>query len=152
MDATPYRDALVRSLKRRLRDQSTAEDIAQEAFVRLLATPRNVEHPQAYLFRIASNVAYEVGVRERRDVVIFNSRLTADVVDFTDVGDAIDRERLLEGLLSVLPPLYASMLVMKKHGGLSMEEIARDLGVSVHTVKKYLTRAVAHCRAVSRSE
>ena len=67
--------------------------------------------------------------------------------DATDVGDTIATEQKLRFLLSKLPPLYAAVLVMKKRDGKSMEEIARELQLSAHTMKKYLCRALSRCRA-----
>jgi RNA polymerase sigma factor (sigma-70 family) len=62
-------------------------------------------------------------------------------------GERINMERQLESVLAQLPPLHAAILVMKKRDGLSMEEIASELGISIHTVKKYLCRAMAQARA-----
>src|ERR1700752_588546 len=43
------------------------DDVAQEVFLRLLRYERTelVEHPQAYLFKVASNVAAEWAIRAR---------------------------------------------------------------------------------------
>ncbi len=43
------------------------DDVAQEVFLRLIRYPRSelVEHPQAYLFRMAANVAAERAMRAR---------------------------------------------------------------------------------------
>src|SRR5687768_14022872 len=43
------------------------DDVAQEVFLRLMRYPRSelVEHPQAYLFRMAANVAAERALRAR---------------------------------------------------------------------------------------
>jgi RNA polymerase sigma factor (sigma-70 family) len=65
--------------------------------------------------------------------------------------EQIHQERLVKAVLAQLPPLYAAILVMKKRDGLSYEEIARALQISVHTVKKYLFRAVAQARAANWS-
>jgi RNA polymerase sigma factor (sigma-70 family) len=45
-----------------------------------------------------------------------------------------------------LPPIYQSILLMRKRDGLSHGEIAQKLGISIHTVRKYLTRAITECR------
>src|SRR5690606_5505228 len=53
--------------------------------------------------------------------------------------------------LSDMPPLYASVLILCKRDGLSHQEIADELDISIHTVRKYLTRAVLRCRAESEA-
>lgn len=150
-----YGKALHRYLMRRLANAESAHDLAQETYLRLVRLEHSelVRAPQAYVFRIASNLIYEKKLREQREVVTFDSRL----VDYASdrVGDPmssqpderINMERQLESVLAQLPPLYAAILVMKKRDGKSMEEIAQELDISVHTVKKYLFRAVAQCRA-----
>lgn len=149
-----YGPALHRYLVRRLSDAQTARDLAQEVYVRLLGIPNDelLRSPQAYVFRIASNLVYERYMRERRAVVRFDSRTIDHIAeqvhdpDAQEPGEQIDIERQLERLLGELPPLYAAILTLKKHEGMSYEEIARELNISVHTVKKYLAHAIATCR------
>jgi len=52
----------------------------------------------------------------------------------------------LENILSGLPAIYQSILLMRKRDGLKHAEIAQKLGISIHTVRKYLTRAITECR------
>jgi RNA polymerase sigma-19 factor, ECF subfamily len=151
-----YAKSLHRFLMRRLSSAEGARDLAQEVYLRLVRVPQNhlIRYPQAYLFRIASNLVYELQLRERRDPVTFDSR----IVDYAaqrvsdpaqGPGEQISLERQLESMLARLPPLYAAILVMKKRDGLSYEEIARELGISIHTVKKYISRAVAQVRTTN---
>ena len=150
-----YGKALHRYLMRRLSNQQNAQDLAQEAYLRLVRMENTdlVRAPQAYLFRIASNLVYEFRMRERRDVVTFDSRMVESAAERVsdpaamEPGERINMERQLESVLAQLPPLYAAILVMKKRDGLSLQEIASTLDISIHTVKKYLFRAVAQARA-----
>ena len=52
----------------------------------------------------------------------------------------------LEKILVTLPPVYQSVLLLRKRDGLNHAEIAEKLGISIHTVRKYLTRAMTECR------
>jgi RNA polymerase sigma-70 factor (ECF subfamily) len=149
-----YGPALHRYLMQRLVNAETARDLAQETYLRLL----RVEHaeliraPQAYVFRLAANLVCELYLRERRDVVRFDSRLVDNAAEcvsdpiVADPAERIDIDRQLDFVLAQLPPQYAAILVMKKRDGRSIEEIAHELSLSVHTVKKYLCRALALCR------
>jgi RNA polymerase sigma-70 factor (ECF subfamily) len=147
-------EALHRYIRRRVGNAQRAQDLAQEAYLRLLRFEgfELISAPQAYLFRIASNLINEWVTRERRDAVTFNSWLserasqrTSDI-EVTDPAEYFDRQQQIDGALAQLPQLYAAILVMKKRDGFSMEEIASELDLSVHTVKKYLTRALTRCR------
>jgi RNA polymerase sigma-19 factor, ECF subfamily len=149
-----HRKALQEYLMRRLSSAQNAQDLAQEAYLRLLSVEdaELVRQPHAYLFRIASNLVYEYRLRERNDVVTFNSQAVDHFaeqpqhVSLEDLGDRLNVERQLETALAQLPPLYRAILVMRKRDGLSYSEIAQALGISIHTVKKYLLRAVTQCR------
>ena len=57
--------------------------------------------------------------------------------------------RKLKNVLEHQPRLYRAVLLMRKRDGMSHAEIAEKLSVSVHTVHKYLTRAVEACRKAS---
>jgi RNA polymerase sigma factor (sigma-70 family) len=146
---------LQRFLTRRLQSAENAQDLAQEAYLRLLHLDRGefVRKPQAYLYRIASNLVYEFRLRERNQPVTFDSEALDDAAErtaeplATEASDRMEIEQQLESILADLPPLYRAVLVLRKRDGLSYLEIARTLDISVHTVKKYLARAVAQCRS-----
>ena len=146
---------LQRFLVQRLRSAEDARDIAQEAYLRLLRVESTelVRKPQAYLYRIACNVIYEFKLRAERDPVTFDSevveRLTEESIQLPtdDLSDRLHRAQAIERILSQLPPTYRAVLILRKRDGLSYHQIAKILDLSPHTVKKYLARALAQCRA-----
>jgi RNA polymerase sigma-70 factor (ECF subfamily) len=149
-----YHAGLHRFLMQRLRSTQNAQDLAQETYLRLLRVDNHelVRKPQAYLYRIASNLVYEFKLRERNDPVAFDSEAferaaeSSPAVSVIDSSEAVGFAQQLESVLGQLPPLYRAVFVLRKRDGMSYSEIARTLDISVHTVKKYLARAVAQCR------
>ena len=156
MVARTFGKPLHRYLVRRLKDAQQARDVAQDAFERLLHVQDAgiIRAPQAYLFRIASNLIWDLRQRERNSVVIFDSRIADRQADrvagcaMNELGEQISAGEQLEAMLARLPPLYSAVLIMRKRDGASYEEIARALRISIHTVKKYLFRAVKQCRVI----
>jgi RNA polymerase sigma factor (sigma-70 family) len=150
-----YHAGLHRFLMRRLRSTQNAQDLAQETYLRLLRMDRHelVRKPQAYLYRIASNLVYEFKLRERNTPVCFDSEELERAAESpavpatTDASEDLSLSQQLEALIEQLPPLYRAVFVLRKRDGMSYPEIARTLDISVHTVKKYLARAVAQCRS-----
>jgi RNA polymerase sigma-70 factor (ECF subfamily) len=67
-------------------------------------------------------------------------------------ADAQQRLEQLDRLLAQLPPKVSSTLLLHRFGGLSIEEIGRELGVSRPAAKKYLSRALKQCRDVLEEE
>jgi RNA polymerase sigma factor (sigma-70 family) len=147
--------ALLRYLLRCRGCEQDANDLAQEVYMELLrvSEPEAIKQPQAYLYRIASHVVYRFKRRRQResDFVTFDSETVArledrpqgETVEETRQTDAI---RELERLMDDLPPLHRAIILMCKRDGMSYAQAAHKLGVSVHTVKKYLHRAMVHMR------
>lgn len=152
--AQEYREHLQRFLVRRIRRAQDVQDLSQEVYLRLLRIqePGYLREPLAYLYRTASNVVYEF-LRSRREHVLFDSEVADRVAATTEqprsgeLAEQLSCEREVERVLATLPPLQKAILVLQKRDGLSYEEIGQKLSLSVHTVEKYLFRALATLRA-----
>lgn len=147
------REALVRFLTQRTRDPALAEDLAQEAWIRVsqAGAAAAIENPQAYLFRIASNLVTD------HSRAVARRRLTRGEIDELlqvpeDEPDpekiAIDRSELQRvlSLLQTLPERQRQILLMSRLERLAHHEIARRFGVSTRTVEFELSRALTACR------
>jgi RNA polymerase sigma-70 factor (ECF subfamily) len=149
-----HRHALQAFLYRRVRRQPDAAELAQEVYVRLLRVPDigAIRDPGAYLYTVASNLAKDHARRERPrgteldvDDPLVQEEL-AELPGFAGQLDAAQRIKRLSEVLDQLPPKCQAAVVMQYWQGLSYEEIAPQLGVSTHMVKKYLSQAMVHCR------
>ncbi len=146
-----YDVELHRYLARHLRRPQDASDLAQEVYLRLLRLERGelVRQPNAYLFFVASQVVSQFKMRASTSPVIYDSDLVAlrtenPAQPQADPVDAnLQAQHQLEQLLRRLPPTHRDVLILRKRDGLSWREIASTLGLSVHTVKKYLHDARA---------
>jgi len=155
-----HRAALQRFLMRRLHHNENAQDLAQEVYLRLLRVEDRhlIRHPLAFLYRLALNVVFEFRLRKQRDPVSFDSDAAEELEqhmqdsDVTpDSSQQLCTEEELRRLLAPLPPTVRGVLVLRKRDGMSNQEIANELGISIHTVKKYLCQAVAHCRTAAQA-
>jgi RNA polymerase sigma-70 factor (ECF subfamily) len=155
-----YHAELHRFLMRRLRSVQHAQDLAQEAYLRLLRVERTelVRMPRAYLYRIAVNLVSEFRLREQRELITYDSDALEEAAERAsdagpdEQGDKVADAQQIDSVLGRLPPLYLAILVLRKRDGLSYQEIAQQLDVSIHTVKKYLARALAICRQAQGSQ
>jgi RNA polymerase sigma-70 factor (ECF subfamily) len=129
-------------------------DLIQEVYLRLLRVQKHeaIRSPQAYLFTVAVHVIYQhrlsrAAVPETVDVMeaLVDSESHSEA-DPTDLLDARQRLADMDALLQQLPRNAYATFVLSRRYGYSLEEIAEKLGVSRGMVKKYLARAVAHCR------
>jgi RNA polymerase sigma-70 factor (ECF subfamily) len=146
-----YRAELLRYLARRLRSVQDAEDALQEAFARFVRYGDGAHHPQAYLWSVVRAVVHD---RQRRpEIIVFNSDLAAEAADREmprrDLAtEYVELEQRLQAVLTALPDLQASILLLRFLQGMSHAEVAQSLAISPHTVKKYLFRSMTQLRSV----
>lgn len=143
----------MRFVSARLPRGEDARDLAQEAYLRLLRRNKAelVRHPQAYLFRIATNLIYEHWLKWK-----FERDSHCDAEDIEAVGgeqesaEAIaarhQRVDALVRILKVLPPMQQKVVLMHRRDGMTYAEIALELNTSPDMVKKYLAKGLARCR------
>ncbi len=136
-----------------------AEDIVQEAYVRLLRSPqwREIRDPRAFMLTIIRNLAIER--IKRRSVIRFDQLADIDYEKLSDsLPDAFDQlasraelAQLLE-LIRDLPPQCQRVIWMRKIDGLSPPQIAETLNLSVSTVEKHLVKGLARITLGMRNQ
>jgi RNA polymerase sigma factor (sigma-70 family) len=131
-------------------NSADVEDVAQEVFLRLLRYDRaeSVQHPQAYLFRMASNVAAEWSMRAQQRQphnADWLSDLPSDVSPERDAARAASCAALHQAL-NALPPRRRELLRLQFAEGLSHREIAQRLALSERIVKRDLIKAYSELR------
>ena len=144
---------LVRFIARRLRSATDARDLAHEAYVRLLRVKRKdlIRDPQVYLYRVAVNLLYEFELKRRADSLGLARCAAYELSDVAsgrpeeDV-EALQTRKRIEVVLASLSPKCRAVFILYRRDGLSYKEIAAEVGISTNMVKKYLSRALRHCR------
>ena len=148
--ARNWNAGLTRFLRRRVPGQIDAEDLAQEVYVRLLRVEKldSIEEPQAYLYRVASNVAAEWRMRACHSKPHSAEELEALVATATPESliDEAQFSAQLNAALLLLTPMARAVIYLKLRDGMSHEEIARHLGITTRRVRRHLTHAYAHLR------
>lgn len=149
---------LARSL---LRDPDEAADVVEETLLRVRDAAPGFRGPRGlrtWVLRIVANRCRDL-LRRRR----FTAGRPEDVDPLADAGlrvepdegwdEAIDRERLLAALeraIETLSPEQREAVLLRDRLGLSYEEVAETLGLSVVAVKSRLFRARAALKAALR--
>lgn len=130
-------------------DVSAAEDALQSAYAKAYASwrkIRSVDHPEAYVRRMAINEVLDV----RRRAWWKAERSTADVPPFEPIAShesgILDHEVVWRAVLD-LPVRQRAVVVLRYYEDLSEKEIAEALGCSPGTVKSQASRALANLRA-----
>lgn len=158
--AAQYGDRLRRFIKTRARNAADVPDLAQEVFMRLLRVQNyeEIRNPEAYLFTVASHIVYQhaqkhASMPESIDIIgMFAELQLVSADDPTSEAETSQRLGELERVLDQLPPHVAMALLLHTLAGRSIGEIASELGVAQITVKKYLAKALLHCRSTCEGE
>ena len=143
-------------LFRRVRRPPDAADLAQEVYLRMLRVPdiEAIRNPQSYLLTVASNLVKEHarhGYEERSALDVQDPQVEEQLAGLSSFAGDLDidhdhRVKRLREVLDQLPPKCRAVVVLQYWHHQSYEEIAQQLGISTHMVKKYLSQALVHCR------
>jgi len=148
--ADNYTD-LTRFLRRLCGDASLAEDLAQEAGMRLVAAARRerIDNPRAFLFHAAANLArdnlrHRIVAQQHADAQTAGAQPEFEATPGTDHIAAIHQEvTLVAKAIAELPPRARAVLQLARIEGYSQKEIAAQMGITPKTVENHLTRALA---------
>lgn len=152
-----YQNMVFAILYRLMKDRSEIEDLAQEVWVKVYQSIRKLKSPGAFrswLHRIALN-AFRDRMRQKGNHIAFS----LDDSFKMDNGDSIPfemeapgllpeeellqvewQERLEEAIME-LPEAHRVVIIMREIQGMTYEEIAFAMDISLGTVKSRIARA-----------
>src|SRR5437870_5759907 len=143
-----YAAALLRFADRLLSDRSTAEEVTQEVFVKVISRAHQFDgraEVSSWLFAIAANACRDRRRRERRATVVPLEAVAEPVQKGEGVESLLsqrERRDAVRRALSCLSEEQREALVLARYHGMPYSEIASVLGISVGAVKTRIFRAV----------
>ena len=127
-------------------DRELAEDLSQEAFVRVAGRFRDLRKPEvfrSYLFKSVVNLTRSHWRREKvARVYLRNHDARPSATTLPDV----ERQEVLKQALLGLPPRQRAALVFRYYEDLSERQTAEILGCSVGAVKSLVLRGTEALR------
>ncbi|HEY0301058.1 MAG TPA: RNA polymerase sigma factor [Rhizomicrobium sp.] len=145
--------ALMRFLRGVLKSAEDAEDVTQEALLRLWRLPdwSAVVRPRTLLFTTAYRIAIDRLRRRKLERALFVAGVPDDGIVANEPGSEraiIGRQTLSTVVVAMekLKPLRRDILLMSRLDGLSYGEIARETGLTADSIEKHVSRALAECR------
>lgn len=147
--------AIVRYLNRLTGEPDVAQDLAQEAFVRLYQRGEMPDDPAAWLATVATNLLRDTQRTEQRRTALL-AEYPADImptpqeesIEETVTGE--ERRSHVRAALNTLTPRDRQLLLLR-HEGYSYRELARIVGVAETSVGTLLIRATqAFQRAMTK--
>jgi len=143
---------LKRYIARLLKKPEDIEDVAQEAFLKVLeaGSKGEIRYPKTYLYRTARNLALNTLTKK--------SPLLTDSIEDLLSQDVLTKSKPLEDDIMIqerfeifcramvnLPATTRQVLILRKYHGLTRNEVASKLNISVSSVEKHLAKALKSC-------
>ena len=144
-----HRDLITRA--RRVIGSGDAEDLVQEAYLKMLESDRGelISNARGYVSKMTCTLAIDNLRRQRtharalaEDGAWFQS--PARDTQITSALDAFGLARDVQAALTRLPRCCRQIFLMSRILGFSHSEIAQEIGVSLRTVNRSLGRALEH--------
>jgi len=140
-----HHDALVRFAALMAPEDGMAEDLVQEAFVRLYKSWRTIRDPEKVPAYLRSTVANLARGRGRRISTARKHRPVAapDAASAEEGAIRTETQAEVVALLRSLPDRQRQCLVLRYYEGQTESEIATTLGISVGSVRTHTSRGMA---------
>jgi RNA polymerase sigma-70 factor (ECF subfamily) len=142
-----YKDSLVNYLTHLVRSRDRAEEVAQDAFVRLYRNASKYKQQERlgpYLFRIATNLVVTEVRRQKRWGLLL-PRLHASSHQHEPAPDTnlltTEIQRQVSAAIEQLPIQYRAPLVLFEIEEWSYDDIAKAMDIPCGTVKSRISRA-----------
>jgi len=162
-DAAAFRSLVDRHLsgvlavaRRMLRDDAEAEDVAQEAMLRLWRSAEGLEVGvpglRPWLRRVVSNLCVDRMRSGKRLVVVDELPEQAKAATQHSELEAQDASQRVDAALKALPERQRMALTLFHYEGLSQIEVGQIMGISDEAVESLLARARRSLKAALRDE
>ena len=132
------------------RDRHRAEDALQEALTRAWRRWGDVKDEsarKAWLYSIVRNECYREGRKGMRPEIAIDDEALAQIPDERDFTRGLE----VRQLLSSLPAAVMEPLVLQSVGGMTCEEVAAVLGVTVGAAMTRISRARSSLRKLAKA-
>ena len=149
-----YQDRIFALIYGIVRDRHEVEDVAQEVFLKVFTRITAFDGRSRFytwLYRVAANTAKDhVKKRSRRPAVALeeDARIESPAHGPADSAERAEARRQVRAAIDELPVRYREVLALRELEGLSYNEIAAILRVSIGTVESRLHRARARLKQV----
>jgi len=142
-----YSQIIYANILRFLKDETIAEDLLQDVFLRIWENRTKINPEQsfaAFLFTCSRNITFNFKRRLKLEMES-EIHLAYGVVESENTIDKVLDSKealvLVEELLSKLPKQRQKIFRLSKLEGKSYQEIAEEMGISIATVRDHIVKA-----------
>jgi RNA polymerase sigma factor (sigma-70 family) len=132
-----YGPMVLRRCRRLLRDEDAAMDACQDVFVRLIERRErlNARYPSSLLYTMATNLCLNRIRDRRRRPTTSDEEMLLRIASTERPGAALEARARLDRLFGRHPESSRTIAVLHYLDGLTLEEVAAEVGLSVSGVR-----------------
>jgi len=148
-----YHQPIYRYLISLVKTPQLAEDLVHEVFLKLWNAREKLDiqiNFSSYIFRICHNQAYDATMKIARERHLLEELILHYPLNTTDEPRSRaalhQLDLLVDQALDTLTPQCRKVYELCRRQGKSYQQAATELGISPHTVKDHMTKALATLR------
>ena len=125
-------------------DAEVAEEIVADTFANIwqkIHEGLEIDNFKAYVYQSVRNECLSF-LRNKKEIIDLENILEVD----EETIDTSERDAKIWRAIDELPPKCREVFLLSKRDGLSNEEIAEEMGISIKTVKNQMTKAFSRLR------
>lgn len=157
-EVSPHESGLRAYLRRSLPCMADVDDVVQDTYHRVVGAQGKgrIRSLKPFLFAIARNAVRDFITRRKSIQVVpfVESEKEPELLDRADVIEGICHEQelaILREAIDSLPARCREVVILRKIKGMPQKEIARTLGVSLHTVENQANLGMHKCAEYLRA-
>lgn len=148
-----YKDKLYSFLLGITRSEAKSEDLVQDIFMKIWQAWEGfseIENVNAYVYRMAQNYAVDQLRKKSREILFFTDLLNPEedlyAPNPADLLINKELEQLIDEAIDSLSSQQRKIFILHRMQGLSHEEIAKKLHLSVSTSQNHMRQALINMR------
>lgn len=145
---TRYGPMVLRRCRKLLKNEEKAMDAMQEVFANLLLNQKRLKnkYPSSLLFRIATNVCLNIIRKEHRYQFIDGENILTNIAMYDETENKLIINNLLDHIFKREKKFTREIAVMHFVEGMTLKEVANQVGLSLSGVRKRIRELRAHLK------
>ena len=149
-----YADKLAKFSKAFYTDDSDAEEIVQEVFLKIWVKRKEIKDPKtfnSYIYTIAKNLIYNNLKRKVYRTRYYSYLKSSFSFHTNPVEESLklkELENAIRQIIKDLPSKRKEIFLLSRNEGLSNKEIAKKLNISLRTVETHIYLALKHIKKI----
>ena len=135
-----YQYQLYRYAFFRLGNRADAEDVLQDAFLKIASRVAEVRNPKAYLYSVVSSGCVDMLRRRTKSALSIDERMA--LADQPEMAAEEEEFIRINKLLNKLPEKQCEVIRLHIHGELKFTEIAELMEMPVSTIKSRFSSGI----------